>query len=1152
MGSLNSGTRLGQYTIVDRLGEGGVAIVYRSRQIDTQHEFAIKVLSVDPESSEEFTRRFEREYQTISELNHPHILKTFGYGQQNDILYLVMELLPGGTLSSLIHKPNMLNPQKIESLLTQISSALSYAHARGIVHRDLKPQNVMLDAHGEAILTDFGIAKVLHDTSTITRTGMIIGTPPYMSPEQWRGESIDARSDVYSLGAMLFEMITGRTPFRADSALSMMHLHVYQPVPSIRRLRPEVPARIEWIINKALAKHRDNRFESADAPAAAFRTVVQEEPIWGAAAPTAPGTPINEKTWILGVQANTTKSPVPAPEQEVSTYVPIGPILAAEQERRALDAMAADSRSSAFRQGTRAINPPPLITQDRFKGRLKESTDVIRLLAERVRLISIYGRGGVGKTALACKVLADLQLATDGSAPDGIIYLSAISTGINLDRILADFGRLLGGNAQTALDALRADAQMTAPQKVSALLDTLKMGHYVLLLDNLETLQNPENGELTDSDLKAFIEAVLTQGGPLTLLVTSRDPLTLRRELKLQERLIPLDQGLQIEDAVALLRASDPDGAAGLRDAPEPTLIRLAEKARGFPRALEAFVGLLLEDSLLDVDALIADARDGPRLDGEVIAVLVQQAIDQLSPSALCVMESLAVYSIPVKQPAIDYLLAPYLDTSTIRPILNRLVRSYFVNFNRAASTFALHPIDRDYCYTNVPNGTPADRTASDETTRYTRHALHWRAANFYERQEKPQDQWKSVDDLAPQLARFDHLVNAEEYDAAARVLTAIDTGYLLVWGQFTRLLTLYERVKDQVSDPKLARKCLFGMGQSCIARGDMAKAIVASEKALESARQSGDQADEGLALNTLGAACLQSGQIERAISHFEQALPISQRLGNRRQEGRQLGNLGTAYWYTGRIDRAIDYYQQAIAIAQQLGDRLAEGNYLGNLAGAFSDSGQYDRALPMLEQATFIARETGDVEGESMYLGNLANARIQTGDYLSAITAAQTSLHLAEQADLPEIKSYSGGYLTTAFLHLGDLPGARRAIERARQVNVPNNNDGAAAIHGMILLRLGERAAAQTAFEDSLRYANDLITEMPSYSKHHFVCGLAHAGLALLTNGDLQPAIDSYTQGQALSKEQGVLSEELYLLESLMACPGGERLAPIHTVLAS
>src|SRR5215831_2656843 len=230
------GLRLGQYVITARLGTGGMATVYRARQESMGRDVAIKVIRPDLTEEPDFVARFEREARTVAALSHPHILKVFDFGQHDELVYLVMELLSGGSLADLIREgPLPIN--SITILLDQIASALDYAHRKGIVHRDLKPQNVLLDEANNAHLTDFGIAKILGETAGLTQSGVAMGTPAYMSPEQWQGQPLDARADVYALGIMLFEMLTGVLPFRAETPATLMFKHLQEPPPSVLEAR---------------------------------------------------------------------------------------------------------------------------------------------------------------------------------------------------------------------------------------------------------------------------------------------------------------------------------------------------------------------------------------------------------------------------------------------------------------------------------------------------------------------------------------------------------------------------------------------------------------------------------------------------------------------------------------------------------------------------------------------------------------------------------------------------------------------------------------------------------------------------------------------------------------------------------------------------
>jgi serine/threonine-protein kinase len=255
------GQHLGQYEITALLGRGGMATVYRARQASMGRDVAIKVIKPELSETPDFVERFAREARTVASLSHPHILKVFDYGQHGELVFLVMELLVGGSLADLILQ-GPLSLQATTRITDQIASALDYAHELGIIHRDLKPQNVLLDSRGNAHLTDFGIAKIMSATA-LTQSGVAMGTPSYMAPEQWQGLPLDGRADVYALGVMLFEMLTGQLPFSAETPFSLMHKHVSEPPPPIRALRADLPTSIEAVLIRALAKNREQRYASA-------------------------------------------------------------------------------------------------------------------------------------------------------------------------------------------------------------------------------------------------------------------------------------------------------------------------------------------------------------------------------------------------------------------------------------------------------------------------------------------------------------------------------------------------------------------------------------------------------------------------------------------------------------------------------------------------------------------------------------------------------------------------------------------------------------------------------------------------------------------------------------------------------------------------
>lgn len=261
------GHTLGRYRILEKLGSGGMGEVYRARDEQLKRAVAVKVLLPDTLTDEGARRRFRKEAQALSRLNHPHIAQIYDFGSQEDLDFLVMEEVPGESLKEKIAKGPV--PEKeLLRLGGQIADALQEAHDRGIVHRDLKPGNVKLTARGQAKVLDFGLAKILWPESettahTLTETRGFAGTIPYMAPEQLRGESVDARSDIYSLGVMLYEMAVGQHPFKDDLFRGSINAILRDPPPAPHSLNPEVSASLEHIILKCLEKDAAWRYQSA-------------------------------------------------------------------------------------------------------------------------------------------------------------------------------------------------------------------------------------------------------------------------------------------------------------------------------------------------------------------------------------------------------------------------------------------------------------------------------------------------------------------------------------------------------------------------------------------------------------------------------------------------------------------------------------------------------------------------------------------------------------------------------------------------------------------------------------------------------------------------------------------------------------------------
>ncbi len=268
-----------RYKIEEELGRGGMATVYLAHDPLFERTVAIKVMPPEFARDREFRARFIREARTIAALEHPAIVPVYDYGEDYDRPYLVMRYMPGGSLSDKL-KQGAVSLAETAVILQRISSALDAAHSRGLIHRDLKPGNILFDQYNNAYLADFGIVHVAASDEALTATGSLVGTPSYMSPEQVHGDlELDGRSDIYALGVILFQMLTGHVPYAADTPAKTMMQHVLDPVPDILNARPDLPTAFDTIINKAMAKDRDGRYPTGGELSAALNKAIAEKTI---------------------------------------------------------------------------------------------------------------------------------------------------------------------------------------------------------------------------------------------------------------------------------------------------------------------------------------------------------------------------------------------------------------------------------------------------------------------------------------------------------------------------------------------------------------------------------------------------------------------------------------------------------------------------------------------------------------------------------------------------------------------------------------------------------------------------------------------------------------------------------------------------------
>jgi tRNA A-37 threonylcarbamoyl transferase component Bud32 len=253
----------GRYEIVELIGKGGMSSVFKARDRLLDRTVAIKVLHPHYTEDEEYVERFRREARSVAQVSHPNIVTVIDRGEDDRRQFIVFEYVEGENLKELLQRTGPLPIRDALLLALQMARALSFAHGRGLVHRDVKPQNVLLNADGQAKMTDFGIAREV-DVQGVTITGTVLGTSEYIAPEQARGQQVDQQTDVYSLGVVLYELLTGSVPYEGENFVTVALRHVNEPVPSVLERRPEVPPRLALAVERAMAKSPDDRFSSMD------------------------------------------------------------------------------------------------------------------------------------------------------------------------------------------------------------------------------------------------------------------------------------------------------------------------------------------------------------------------------------------------------------------------------------------------------------------------------------------------------------------------------------------------------------------------------------------------------------------------------------------------------------------------------------------------------------------------------------------------------------------------------------------------------------------------------------------------------------------------------------------------------------------------
>jgi tetratricopeptide (TPR) repeat protein len=428
-------------------------------------------------------------------------------------------------------------------------------------------------------------------------------------------------------------------------------------------------------------------------------------------------------------------------------------------------------------------------------------------------------------------------------------------------------------------------------------------------------------------------------------------------------------------------------------------------------------------------------------------------------------MEALAIFDRPVEETAIAYLLHPWFPDLHVPRALRRLATSYFVSTNRITGEHNLHPLDREYIYGRLPGG--------DEPNAYNKRNLELRAAAFYASIRKPEREWKAIDDLTPQLSEFEHLVRAKDYDGACQLLETIDHRYLYLWGHYTRLVEMRQRLVAHLKDPGMQIDNWGSLGRANRALGQFDRALARFRQAIGIARQIGDRKREGIQFGHLGGVYRALGQIEQSTGAYEQALAIAREIRDRRVECMHLGHVGMSYRARGEIDRGMEFHREALAIARDLDDKELQGANLASLGSGHRALGQIQQSVKFFEQSLAIAREIGDRRVEGFVLASLGRACRTLGQIEQAIEYHEQALSIARQTGYRQGEAADLGDLGDAYSGLGQT---ERAIEYHQQALAIARDIGDRRQQSWELIRLGRISLTMRHFSDAKDYLEEAV----------------------------------------------------------------------------
>jgi predicted ATPase len=935
---LSPGTRLGPYEIIAPLGAGGMGEVYRAQDERLDRSVAIKILSPAFSADNDRLRRFEQEARSASALNHPNIITIYELGREGPTHYIAMELVEGQTVRELM--VSGLPIRKAIEIAAQAAEGLTKAHEAGIAHRDLKPENLMISNDGFVKILDFGLAKLtlpsgeLSESSPTvalqTRPGLVMGTMQYMSPEQIGGGRLDFRSDQFSFGLVLYEMVTGKLAFRRNTTAETLVAILREQAEPVGVQNTDVPAPLCWVIERCLAKEPDKRYVST-------RELARE--------------------------------------------------LAAIRDRF--------SEKPARRVETRPTNLP--VQRTGLVGRDKEVAAAKELLLrEDVRLVTVTGPGGIGKSRLAVQVANDLVEHFPGGTH--FVPLSSLSDPALIYSAIVQAMEIQAGG-RSPLQILNENLKGPSDAPI------------LLLLDNFEHL----------IQAAPMVAGLLAMGPNLKIMVTSRAALHVYGEHEFpvpplampDAQAMPPLEVLSQYPAVALFVqraiAVKPDFELTRENA--SAVAEICARLDGLPLAIElaaARVKVLSPSSMRTrltsrLQLLTGGARDMPERQ-QTLRAAIDWSYDLLSPAEQKLFRRLSVFvggcTLEGAEAVCD--AKSDLDSDLLDGMASMVDKSLAqqVEPAKGESRFVMLETIREYALEKL-------EASGEESLTKRAHAAY--CLVLAEEQAPDQSgaegpEW--MERLALEHDNFraalEWLTETGDADWGLRLGTALfrfwEMREYLAEGR-TRLGELL-RLAGAAAPTKARARALFAAGILGAEQGDYTQADTLIRESLDISRQSGDKQGAAVSLNALAVNARDRGDVPVARPLFEESLALWRELGDPRAVARSLSNLASIVKLQGDNTRANALYAECLSIFQGLGDRMGVAwslNHQGDVARDQCDSAG---ARALYEQGLAIFRELGDRWGIAGTLADLGNLVREQGNYFAACSLYRESIKIFQELD--------------------------------------------------------------------------------------------------------------------------------------------------------